>query len=139
MNLYFAVFMPTIEGHYAVEFLDFPEGFTQGSDLADCLSMGADVLAIAAEEYAKARKPLPKPSSFEQVKAWAETQKGSTGLDPDGEYMFQLFSAPNVGMTPVRISVSLPKAVLDGIDAKAKKAGFTRSGFLAHAAMAYGS
>ncbi|MDR2712498.1 MAG: type II toxin-antitoxin system HicB family antitoxin, partial [Clostridiales bacterium] len=137
MKYYFAVFMPTVEEHYAVEFPDFPEGFTQGNDLADCLVMGADVLAIAVEEYAKARKPLPEPSSFEQVKAWAERQKGSEGLVPDRDFLFQLFQAPSVDMTPVRVSVSFAKSALDAIDAKAKRAGFTRSGFLAHAAQHY--
>ena len=137
MNHYFAVFMPTVEGHYAVEFPDFPEGFTQANDLADCLVMGADVLSIAVEEYAKARKSLPEPSTFEQIKAWAENQKGSKGLAPDGVFLLQLFPAPSDDMTPVRVSVSFPKSALAEIDAKAKQAGFTRSGFLAHAAQHY--
>ena len=137
MSYYFAVFMPTAEGHYAVEFPDFPEGFTQGNDLADCLVMGADVLSIAVEEYARARKRLPEPSSFEQVRAWAASQRGGKGLAHDREFLFQLFQAPSADMTPVRVSVSFSKSALDAIDAKAKKAGFTRSGFLAHAARCY--
>lgn len=41
-------------------------------------------------------------------------------------------------MTPIRISVSLPKSVLEQIDAKARQAGYTRSGFLVRAAQAWG-
>ena len=133
MNHYFAVFMPTIEGHYAVEFPDFPEGFTQGNDFADCLVMGADVLSIVVEEYTKARKHLPPPSSLEQVKAWAESQKDSEGLALGKDFHIQLFRAPQVDTTPVRISVSLPKFILDEADEKAANLGLTRSGFLAKA------
>ncbi len=36
-------------------------------------------------------------------------------------------------MTPVKISVSFARSVLEGIDAKAKQRGMTRTGFLAAA------
>lgn len=137
MASYFAVFMPVKEGGYAVEFPDIPEAFTQGADLDECLLMGADVLAIAVEEYARTRKELPPPSSFEAIESWADAQKDDPALAPDGRFIFQLFRAPAADMTPVRVNISLPKAVLEEIDAKAAAGGFTRSGFLAKAAQEY--
>ena len=53
---YFALFLPVQEGGYAVEFPDIPEAFTQGSTLEECMDMARDVLSIAVEEYAKAKK-----------------------------------------------------------------------------------
>lgn len=120
-----------------MEFPDIPEAFTQGADLDECLLMGADVLAIAVEEYAKARKELPAPSSLEAIEAWAEDQKGDPTLVPGGRFIFQLFRAPEMDMTPVRVNISLPKSVLEQIDAKAAAGGLTRSGFLARAAQEY--
>ena len=134
MASYFAVFMQAKEGGWAVDFPDIPEAFTQGDTLEEGVVMGADVLAIAVEEYAKARKPLPAPSSLEQIEAWAEEHRNDPGLVPGGRYLIQLFRAPSVDMTPVRVNISLPKSVLEEIDAKAAAAGYTRSGFLATAA-----
>lgn len=137
MSSYFAVIMPVREGGYTVEFPDIPEAFTQGDTLEECLTLGADVLAIAVEEYAKARKELPEPSALEQVGAWAEEQKNDPDLAPGGRLLFQLFRAPDMDMTPVRVTISLAKSVLDNIDSKARQAGYTRSGFLAAAAQAF--
>jgi len=129
--------MPTKEGKYAVEFPDFPEALTQGDTLEECVIMGADVLAIVVEEYAKARRELPCPSSPEQIDAWVEAQKTDSGLAPGKRFLIQLFRAPDVDATPVRVSISLAKSTLEDIDEKAKQAGYTRSGFLAAAAQAF--
>jgi metal-responsive CopG/Arc/MetJ family transcriptional regulator len=40
-------------------------------------------------------------------------------------------------LTPVKVTISLPKAVLAAIDTSAGKHGMTRSGFLAAAASAF--
>ena len=137
MSSYFAVFMPTKEGGYAVEFPDIPEAFTQGNTLEECITMGADALAIVAEEYAKARKELPPPSTPEKIEAWAEEQKSDPDLAPGGRFLMQLFRVPDIDSTPVRVSISLAKSTLERIDEKARQAGYTRSGFLAAAAQAF--
>jgi len=139
MNYYFAVFLPVQEGGYAIAFPDIPEAVSQGDDLPDCMVMAADVLAISVDEYAKARKQLPPPSSLSEVEAWAEEQRNGRGLLPEGKMLFQLFRAPQVDATPVKISISLPKSTLAAIDEKAREAGLTRSGFLAAAATAFES
>ena len=136
MGHYFAVMVPAKEGGFFVRFPDIPEAFTQGDDFEDALTMADDVLHITAEEYAKARKDLPPASNFEAVKTWAENNLNELG-NP-GHIRIQAYKAPNVDMTPVRLTISVPKATLNIIDEKSKKAGFTRSGFLAHAALAYG-
>jgi len=137
MGYYFAAFLPVKEGGYAVEFPDIPEATSEGTDLADCMVMATDALAICAEEYAKSRKQLPQPSNLREVEAWAEKQLDDPDLLPGGKVLFQLIKAPQVDMTPVKISISLPKSTLAAIDDKARQAGLTRSGYLSTAALAY--
>ena len=137
MDYYFAVFMPVKEGGYAIAFPDIPEAVSQGDDLADCMVMAADALGICADEYTKARKPLPAPSSLEKVEAWARERKGDVGLQPQGKMLFQLFRVPQMHTTPVKISISVSKSTLAFIDERAKESGLTRSGYLSTAALAY--
>ena len=62
------------------------------------------------------------------------------GIVPEAEggfSVYQYLAAPALDMVPVRVSISIPKSALEVIDEKAKGAGFTRSGFLAHAALEY--
>ncbi|MDR3361270.1 MAG: type II toxin-antitoxin system HicB family antitoxin [Desulfovibrio sp.] len=141
MIYYFAVFIPAREGGYSIAFPDFPEAISQGEDLSDCMLMAADALALTVEEYGKARRELPPPSNLEDAQAWWERERERedepSGIDAGRPALFQLFAAPEMDATPVRISVSLTKSVLAGADQKAKLLGLTRSGFLAAAAQAY--
>ena len=137
MACYFFAFIPAKEGGYAILSPDFPELASQGDDLDDCMGMGADALAVVVEEYTKSRRELPGPSSLEQAKAFAATEMQDEGVDVSREPLLQLFKAPNADMIPVKISISLPKADLEAIDAKAKRLGMTRSGLMATAARAY--
>lgn len=135
---YLAILYPASEGGYSVEFPDFPEALTQGDTLEEAVDMAADALAITVEEYAKERRNMPTPSTLAHVKALAAKKMATAqGLDHNRQPFFQLFTAPSVDSTPVKISVSFPRSALDSIDAKAKAAGMTRSGFLVAAAKAY--
>ncbi len=135
---YIAILYPAKEGGYAVEFPDFPEALTQGDTLNEAIDMASDVLGIVVEEYAKARRDLPTPSTLEQIKAVAAQEMATgKGIDHNREPFFQLIQAPTIDMTPVKISVSFTRSVLENIDTKAKQRGMTRSGFLAAAAQAY--
>lgn len=95
------------------------------------------MLGIVVEDYTKARRELPAPMGIADVKAWAEAQKNESGILPEGEMLFQLFKAPEVDTTPVRVSVSIGKSDLHLIDEKAQQLGFTRSGLLVAAAKSY--
>ncbi|MCL2791091.1 MAG: type II toxin-antitoxin system HicB family antitoxin [Desulfobulbus sp.] len=137
MNYYIAVFFPAPEGGYTIMYPDIPEALSQGDDLAESMKNAAEALALVVEEYAKSRRMLPAPSGMGAVRAWAEKEKTSGGVDVSRECLFPLFAAPEVDMTPVRITVSIAKSVLETIDEKARLAGLTRSGFLVTAAQAY--
>ena len=59
-----AVQYPAAEGGYAVEFPSFPEALTQGDTLDEAIDMAAEALGTVVEEYAKARRDLPAPSTL---------------------------------------------------------------------------
>ena len=122
-----------MEGGYAITFPDIPEALSQGETLQECLENAEDILSIAVEEYAAARRELPSACSLEQAKSHAAAMQAESGAV--GESFIQLVQAPGVDTTPVRINISLPKCVLENIDRKARALGVNRSRFLADAAM----
>jgi predicted RNase H-like HicB family nuclease len=137
MNYYIAAFFPAPEGGYTIMYPDIPEALSQGVDLAESMKNAAEILALVVEEYAKSRRALPAPSGMEAIRAWAENEKESGGVDAALDCLFPIFAAPEVDTTPMRVTVSIAKSILENIDAKARLAGLTRSGFLVTAAQAY--
>jgi predicted RNase H-like HicB family nuclease len=134
---YIAAFVPEKEGNFSVYFPDVPGAVTGGYTLEECAEYGADILEDILRELAAEKKQIPEPSDEETVKRRVAKLREEGGLDmPDGVH-YQLFRAPSLDMVPVKVTVSLPKAVLEEADRKAKTYGFTRSALLALAVRAY--
>lgn len=57
------------DGVYYVEFVDFPECFTDGESPEEVLTNARDVLEGILFSYIKNGKPLPSPSFFEKGSA----------------------------------------------------------------------
>jgi len=53
---------PLEDVKYLVQFLVFPEGFTEGDTPEDAVAMAADVLSLLVDEYAEQGRTLPTPS-----------------------------------------------------------------------------
>lgn len=136
-NFYFAAFMPAEEGGYDIVIPDIPNALTDADTLEEGFERAESVLSLMLKDLALEKKELPAPSGLSEVKE--KTAQHLAGIDhtPAGEILFQLIPAPGLDMAPVKVTVSFPKSVLDEIDAKARSEGFTRSGFLAHAATSY--
>ena len=133
---YYAAFIPDAESGFSIFCPDFPEVASQGETVEECMDMAAEALALTVEEYAKARKPLPEPCGLE-ARRRIEKELAELEVEAAGEILYQLIPAPSVDLTPVKISLSIAKSVLESIDAKAARSGMTRSGFMAAAAQAY--
>ncbi len=132
---YYLAFVPCHEGGYAIFSPDFREITSQGEDLAECMFMGEDALCIMAEEYAKQRRPMPKPCGLDEARSRMTAYFKEMDIEPAGEVLYQLVGAPDTDTTPVKISATFTRFALDVIDRKAKARGITRSGFLADLAM----
>ena len=136
-SYYLTAFMPAEEGGYDIVIPDVPNAFTCADTLEEGFEMAADVLSMMLRDLIKNNKTIPEPSPLEKVKAKTALHLKNIDHQPAGEILYQLVPAPNLDMAPVKVTISLPKAVLVDIDTKAKGYGYTRSGFLAVAAQAY--
>jgi len=140
MDSYFVIIFKSKTGGFVSEFPDFIEGFTQGDTLEECIDMSQDVLNICAEEYTRERRSIPVPSSLEIIRQKAqELFDNDTSGDFDKSVLpfIQLMKIPNMDSKPVKVTVSIPKNVLELVDKKADSLGMTRSGFLANAAIGF--
>ena len=129
--------MPAEEGGYDIVIPDVPNAFTCADTLEEGFEMATEVIAMMLRDLVENNKAMPGPSTLQEVKAKTARHLKAIDHQPAGEILYQLVPAPNLDMAPVKVTISLPKAVLVDIDTKAKGHGYTRSGFLAAAAQAY--
>jgi predicted RNase H-like HicB family nuclease len=134
---YLAGFVPSPGGGYHITMPDVPNCFTCADTLEEGMEMATDVLAMMLRDLAESNQPIPEPSPLPAVRDMVARELQSIDSEAAGEILYQLVPAPALDMVPVKLSISMPRAVLAEVDAKAKALGYTRSGFLAHAAQAY--
>lgn len=124
MRQFIALIHKDADSDYGVSFPDLPGCVTAGATLDEARDMAAEALALHLEGMAEDGEAVPEPSSLEEVMA--------NPVNRDGVAV--LVAAPAPAVKSVRINVTLPADVLEQIDRHAESEGFTRSGFLAHAA-----
>lgn len=122
---------------YSVYFPDVPNVAAGGESIEEALSNASNGLAVALRDLAERNAPIPDPSSLEEVRAKVRAEREADELPFPDDALFQYVAAPEVDLTPVRVNITLPRAVLHEVDEKARLAGMTRSGFLAAAAHAW--
>lgn len=151
MGIYVAAFIPSggqsssrcdrgsygyRQQRWAVLFADF-ELSTQGDTLEEAFAAAQEALRERVKCMLEDGDPLPEASDMVQARAhiarWCEEEDMHL---PEGT-LFQMVPCEVPNARLVRVNVSFPETVLERIDAKAKLAGMTRSGFLAAAAQQY--
>jgi predicted RNase H-like HicB family nuclease len=124
MREYIALIHKDADSDYGVSFPDLPGCITAGSTLDEARSMAAEALALHLEGLQEDGEAIPAPSSLEEIMADRANRDAVAVLIP----------APVSTAKSVRINITLPADVLEEIDRRAEREGFTRSGFLAQAA-----
>ena len=136
MTYYLAGIIREADGSgYSVYFPDVPNVAAGGESVEEALGNAASGLAMALRDLAERNAPIP--SSMEAARAKVRAERELDGLPFPDDALFQYVAAPELDMAPVRVNITLPRAVLHDVDEKARLAGMTRSGFLAAAAQAY--
>jgi predicted RNase H-like HicB family nuclease len=107
-----------------VSFPDLPGCVTAGVDLDDARGMAEEALALHLAGMAEDDEPIPQPSSLEAVMADRENR----------DAVAILVRAPAATAKAVRVNMTIPEEELEQIDKFAAEHGYTRSGFLLHAA-----
>jgi len=120
-------------GGYSVYFPDLPTVAARGKTVEEAFLNAKAGLYVIAEH----NREMPSSSSLDEVKARVKATREQDGLPYPKDTLYQYIMAPHLDMVPVRVNVTIPRASLEEIDAKAKKYGYTRSEFLAHAALEY--
>ncbi len=124
MPQYIAIIHKESDSDFGVSFPDLPGCVSAGADLDEAQAMAAEALAFHLEGMTADGEKIPSPSSLERVMIDPENRDG----------VAVLVSAPLPPVRAVRVNITLPEDVLREIDAFAESNGYTRSGFLAHAA-----
>jgi predicted RNase H-like HicB family nuclease len=124
MRQYIALIHKDASSDYGVSFPDLPGCVTAGVDLDDARQMAEEALALHLAGMAEDEEPIPEPSSLEAVMADRENR----------ESVAILVKAPPATAKAVRVNMTIPENELEQIDKFAAEQGYTRSGFLLHAA-----
>ena len=134
---YIAAFMPVKDGGFDIIIPDIAGYVAQAENLGAAYANAHKTLARILREMAGEKKAIPQPSPIEIVRQKTARHIAQCGHDTLGEILYQLIPAPNLDMAPVKVTISIPKSILDEIDAAARADGMTRSGLISKAAMAY--
>lgn len=107
---------------------DLPGCFSAGDTLEEAFIQAEDAIAGWIETALDAGQEIPKPSSIEALrKAYPEYEGWTWGLVKVDPAMLD--------DTMERVNISLPRRILHRLDAQARAAGETRSGFIASMAL----
>lgn len=109
---------------YGVSFPDLPGVATAGVDLDDARRMAEEALALHLQGMDEDNEPVPEPSSLEAIMSDLDNRSG----------VAVLVDGPRQSFKAVRVNVTVPQDELERIDKFAGEHGYTRSGFLLHAA-----
>jgi predicted RNase H-like HicB family nuclease len=124
MRQYIALIHKDPDSDYGVSFPDLPGCVTAGVDLDDARRMAEEALALHLAGMTEDEEPIPEPSSLEAVMADRENR----------DAVAILVKAPPATAKAVRVNMTIPEDELERIDKFAAEQGYTRSGFLLHAA-----
>jgi predicted RNase H-like HicB family nuclease len=109
---------------YGVIVPDLPGCFSAGDTIDDAVSAAEEAAAAWIDATLDAGGVVPSPSSIETLRAqpdYAGWAFGFIEIDP-----------ALLDSTVERINITLPRRVLRRLDAQARAAGETRSGYIAH-------
>ncbi|MDB5537347.1 MAG: CopG family transcriptional regulator [Devosia sp.] len=124
MSHYIGLIHKDVDSDFGVSFPDFPGAVTAAASLDEARVMAEELLAFHVEGLIQDGEPIPEPSTLETIMADPENRDG----------VAILVSLTTAAKKAVRVNVTLPEDVLDQIDRFADSHGYTRSGFLVHAA-----
>jgi len=124
-------------GGYSVYIPDAPQVAAGGETIAEAIGNATSALYLALRGLAELRAAIPEPSPMGDVRTRVRAEREGDGLPYPEETVYQYIPAPNLDMAPVRLNVSLAKALVEEVDDVTGRMGMTRSGFIAAATREY--
>jgi predicted RNase H-like HicB family nuclease len=115
------------DSEYGVSFPDFPGCITAGRTLEEASQMASEALALHIEGMIEDGEEVPEPSKLDDIAKDAAKH---------GAIAFMVnVDAPDA---TVRVNITARESQIETIDALAKAAGMTRSGYMVRAALGSG-
>ena len=108
---------------YGIVVPDLPGCFSAGDTLDEAMVNAEEAAAAWIDVALDAGEPIPSASQLETLRDDPRFSGWSFGVVNVGEEIFE--------NDPTRVNISLPRRVLARLDAQAKAAGKTRSGYIA--------
>lgn len=107
---------------------DLPGCFSAGDTMDEAMTNAEEAITAWIEAALDAGQAIPQPSDIETLRKGRKVPKG---------WIWALVKIDPAAMdeTLERVNISLPRRVLYRLDAQAKAAGETRSGFIARMAL----
>lgn len=107
---------------------DLPGCFSAGDTMEEALAHAEEAISAWIETTLDAGREIPRPSPIDALRKTHKVPKGwiwaLVAIDPS-----------TIDDTLERVNISLPRRVLHHLDARARDAGETRSGFIARLAL----
>jgi predicted RNase H-like HicB family nuclease len=122
-----AIEIGTETAAYGVVVPDLPGCFSAGDTLDEAVTAAEEAAAAWIDATLDAGGAVPTPSSIEAVRArpeYAGWAYGVIAVDPAA-----------LDSTVERVNITLPRRILLRLDAQARAAGESRSGYIAHLTM----
>ncbi|MBK6869383.1 MAG: type II toxin-antitoxin system HicB family antitoxin [Burkholderiales bacterium] len=107
---------------------DLPGCFSAGDTLEDAMIQAEEAVALWIEVAIDEGKDIPAPSPIEALRAAHPDFDGWT-------WALVKIDPAMLDDTLERVNISLPRRVLHRLDARARRAGETRSGYIARMAV----
>ncbi len=126
MQRFYTAIIEKASGGYGVFFPDLPGCTSFGKTVGEAASnafLAAQGHAALADEHGEA---LPPPRPMDRI-----------APDPDVAEKARVLIPVEVGGAPVRVNISLPSSALEALDRTAKELSLSRSGAIAHLALAH--
>lgn len=110
---------------FGVTVPDLPGCFSAGDTLDEALEQAKEAIMLHIEGLLDDGEPIPAPHTL-------------TALQAQEEYAGRVWAVVDVDLSQLddvteRVNITLPRRVLHAIDEAARRAGETRSGFIARA------
>jgi predicted RNase H-like HicB family nuclease len=110
---------------FGVEVPDLPGCFSAGDTLDEAMDQAKEAIMLHVEGLLDDGKLIPEPQSLDTLRACPQ-------------YVDRVWAVIDVDLSQLddvteRINITLPRRVLHAIDEAARRAGETRSGFIARA------
>jgi predicted RNase H-like HicB family nuclease len=126
---------PGTEVHaFGVIVPDLPGCFSAGDTLEEAMSNAEEAIAAWIETALDTGQDIPLPSDITALRK-ANKPGGRRRFAASTIWALVKVDPAVLDDTPERVNISLPRRVLHRLDAQAKAAGETRSGFIARMAL----